>query len=130
MKRIATATLVLAFLLGGCGGASTPQARTVTQTQTQTVQPTVTETVTYTPPPPAGPKTTIDSDGTYVVGTDIVAGTYHTAGGDNCYWARLSSLNTSDIIDNNGSSGPQTVQIESSDKAFLTEHCAVWQARQ
>jgi hypothetical protein len=33
--------------------------------------------VTYTPPPPR-PKTTIDSDGTYQVGVDIMPGTYRS----------------------------------------------------
>ena len=41
------------------------------------------------PGPPPAPKTTIDNDGTYVVGTDIVPGTYTSAGpaGDiACFW--------------------------------------------
>ena len=49
------------------------------------------------------------SDGVYVVGKDIPAGTYHTNGGNNCYYATLTSTNTSDIIDNNITSGPATV---------------------
>lgn len=59
-----------------------------------------------------------------VVGTDIVPGTYHTPGGSHCYWARLNSLDTGDIIDNNNnssSSGPQSVDIMASDRAFLTQ---------
>jgi hypothetical protein len=116
-----------AVLLAGCGGTTTTVASTVTQTETMTVQPTVTETVTYTPPPPPGPKSTMVGDGTYVVGSDIVAGTYRSTGGSGCYWARLSSLSTNDIIDNNLSSGPQTVEIMPSDKAFLTKGCPSWQ---
>lgn len=65
-------------------------------------------------------------DGTYVVGSDIPPGTYSSNGGSGCYWARLASLNTEDIIDNNISDGPQTVEILPSDKAFLTEGCGDW----
>jgi hypothetical protein len=84
-------------------------------------------TVTYTPPPPPGPKTTISTDGTYQVGTDIVPGTYRASGGSSCYWARLRSLSTNDIIDNNVSPGPQVVGILSTDAAFLTHDCGPWQ---
>jgi hypothetical protein len=82
------------------------------------------------PPPPAEPKTTIDNDGTFLVGTDIVPGTYSTAGpvgSGTCYWKRLSSPNGSDIIDNAMSSKPQVVQIEPSDTAFKTDGCQPWQ---
>ncbi|MCW2690232.1 MAG: conserved rane protein [Mycobacterium sp.] len=83
------------------------------------------------PPPPApGPKATIDSSGTFLVGTDIVPGTYSTAGpvGDGtCYWKRLGSINGSDIIDSAMSSKPQVVQIDPSDKAFKTDGCQAWQ---
>ena len=85
---------------------------------------TLTATVTYTPPPP-----TQFGEGTYVVGTDIQPGTYKTTGGDPCYWARLSSLNTQDIIDNSNSTGLQTVQILASDKAFeVTGSCTFGRA--
>lgn len=72
-------------------------------------------------------KTVIDRDGTYVVGVDILPGMYRTPGGTHCYWARLRSLDTSDIIDNNNSStGPQAVDILPSDRAFLTDNCQIW----
>jgi hypothetical protein len=113
-----------ATVLTGCGGTTQ-----TTATVTSTVQPTITqtETVTYSPPPPPGPKTTIDSDGTYQVGVDIAPGTYRSAGGTGCYWARLKSLNTSDIINNNISDGPQVVGIQPTDAAFLTKSCGPWQ---
>lgn len=82
------------------------------------------------PPPPPQPKTTIDRDGTLVVGTDIVPGTYSSAGpvgAGKCYWKRLSSLSGSDIIDSAMSSKPQVVQIDPSDKAFKTDGCQPWQ---
>jgi hypothetical protein len=115
---------LVATVLSGCGGTTQ-----TTATVTSTVQPTITqtETVTYTPPPPLGPKTTVDSDGTYQVGVDIVPGTYRSAGGTGCYWARLKSLNTSDVINNNISDGPQVVGIQPTDAAFLTKNCGPWQ---
>lgn len=54
---------------------------------------------------PAGPLTTV-SDGTYLVGTDMEAGSYKTSGGEGCYWARLKDDAGSKIIANNLSDGP------------------------
>jgi hypothetical protein len=67
---------------------------------------------------------------TPVVDIDIQPGTYRSAGGiggRDCHWARLNSLNTSDIINNNRSPGPQAVEIQPSDKAFSTDNCQQWQ---
>lgn len=114
----------VAIVLGGCGGGSSHTATTVTSmlpAETKTV------TVTFTPPPPPGPKTSIESDGTFAVGGDIAPGTYRTPGKYGCYWARLRSFDTNDIIDNNVSDGPQVVQILPGDKAFLTRNCGSWQ---
>jgi|GEM_PF-751947 hypothetical protein len=79
----------------------------------------------------ADPATTIPGDGTYVIGTDIAPGIYHTSGSAgeiDCYWERDSNLDgTADsIIANNISSGPQTVRISASDAAFQTTGCAPW----
>jgi hypothetical protein len=117
-----------AIVLAGCGG-STQTAVTVTSTVE------ITKTVAvpaYLPPGPSVPKTTMETDGTYRVGTDIVSGTYRTAGPSpqgesDCYWARLNSLNPTNIIKNNISTGPQVVTIQSSDTAFLTHSCQPWQ---
>ena len=81
------------------------------------------------PPLPQEPTTTIDRDGTFVVGTDIAAGVYSSPGrigGGRCYWARLSGLNSSDIIDSAMSSRPQVVEIQTSDKLFKTDGCQPW----
>ena len=79
------------------------------------------------PAPPPGPKSTIDHDGTYTVGTDIAPGTYSSAGpvGDGaCYWKRVSGGN---IVDNALSKKPQVVQIEATDTTFKTSGCQQWQ---
>lgn len=79
--------------------------------------------------PPPEPKTTMDHDGTYLVGTDILPGTYSSAGpveNGTCYWKRLSDVEHNDIIDNAMTSKPQVVQIEPGDKAFKTHDCQPW----
>jgi hypothetical protein len=54
---------------------------------------------------------TISADGVYVTGKDIPAGTYHTSGGNQCYYATLASSDTSNINDNNNFNGPETVDV-------------------
>jgi hypothetical protein len=79
------------------------------------------------PPPPPAPKTSIDADGTYAVGTDIVPGTYTTAGpipDGACYWKRA---NGTELLDNALTKKPQTVVIEPTDTAFTTNDCQPWQ---
>ena len=66
------------------------------------------------------------ANGTFVVNTDIAPGTYRTDGGPTCYWARLKSLNTGDVIDNNVSDGQQVVRIVPTDTAFMTRDCGTW----
>ena len=109
---------------------------TATITQPGPGQSAVTQTVGRTPPP-ASPKTlidthgtawqVIDNDGTYVIGVDVYPGKYRSAGGTMCFWARLRSLDTSDIIDNKKTSGPQVIEIRGSDTAFVTQNCGTWQ---
>jgi hypothetical protein len=128
------ATAAGIVLLAGCAGGTPGATKTVTVTETVTHTPfqssDETSSTVPTTTPPAGPATTITSDGTYLVGQDIAPGTYRSAGsvrpGQDCYWKRLASLNTSDIIDNNGSTGPQVVEILPSDKAFYTTRCQPW----
>jgi hypothetical protein len=81
------------------------------------------------PAPPPAPKTTIDKDGTYAVGTDIAPGIYSSAGPvDNgtCYWKRLGNPD-GNLIDNALSKKPQVVQIDPTDKSFKTTGCQPWQ---
>jgi len=80
-------------------------------------------------PIPAGAaKTTVDADGTYAVGVDIVPGVYSSAGpvdGGTCYWKRSSNPDGA-TIDNALSKKPQTVQIDPTDKSFKTNGCQPW----
>jgi len=72
-------------------------------------------------------KTSFD-DGTFIVGTDITAGTYKDSGGDSCYYARLRGFGGTidDIITNNNVSAPTIVTISSSDKGFQSKGCGTW----
>jgi len=75
---------------------------------------------------PAGPKTTIDGDGTYAVGKDIVPGNYASAGpvqDGACYWKRTSG---DEMVDNALTKKPQVVQILASDTTFTTNDCQSW----
>ncbi len=78
-------------------------------------------------PMPAAPRTVIDTDGSYAVGTDIAPGTYRSAGptaNGACYWKRIRG---DQIVDNALTKKPQVVQIEPTDTVFKTDHCQPWQ---
>jgi len=105
-----------------CAKKVKPTTKTVTETQT------VTQTVTTTPTP-----ATAFSDGTYVVGTQVVAGTYETVNAVSsdglCYWARLSGFSGTldDIIANDDVfSGHAIVTIASTDVGFQSSGCGPW----
>jgi hypothetical protein len=66
------------------------------------------------------------ADGKYIVGSDVKPGTYRATPSEGCYYARLSSLNDTDIIENNNTSGPVVVRILSSDKAFQVTRCGTF----
>jgi multidrug efflux pump subunit AcrA (membrane-fusion protein) len=66
---------------------------------------------------------TFDGTGTFLVGSDIQPGEYRATASPGCYWARPSSLDTSDILDNDNADGPVVVQILPSDKAFQADGC-------
>lgn len=99
-----------------------PPPSTITVVKTVTAAP-QTRTKTVTAPPPA-PADSIDLDGVYVVGSDIPAGTWHTTGGSQCYYALLNSTDTSDISDNNNFNGPATVTLHSG--AFQISGGCTW----
>lgn len=70
----------------------------------------------------------ISADGVYVIGQDITGGTWHTSGGGGgggfqCYYALLASDNTSDIIDNNNFSGPETVSTAGAHALEISGGC-------
>ena len=67
-------------------------------------------------------------DGTYVVETDIQPGTYHTSGGEDCYYKRLSGFGgtDADIIAIENPDGPAIVTIAATDKGFLSANCGTW----
>jgi hypothetical protein len=67
---------------------------------------------------------TFSGTGTYVVGADVAPGEYRAAAQPGCYWARLASLDTSNIIDNDNADGPVAIQIQPSDKAVTVADCA------
>ena len=82
------------------------------------------------PAPPPVPQTTMVHDGTYAIGTDIVAGTYASAGpveGDKCYWRRIGGDDGNTTLDNALTGKPQVVRIEPTDTAFKTNGCQPWQ---
>ncbi len=86
---------------------------------------------TATPAAPAGPSAITISDGIWVVGSQVVAGTYSNAGGVNgvsCYWARLRGFSgqLTDIIANGVSWSPQVVTIKPSDIGFESIDCGTW----
>ncbi|MHA7651319.1 hypothetical protein ACX9NE_14895 [Mycobacterium sp. ML4] len=73
------------------------------------------------------PQGAIDHDGRYVLFTDIMPGRYRNAGGTMCYWSRLRSLDTNDIIDSRKSDVPQEIDLRDDDTAFFTQNCGTWQ---
>jgi hypothetical protein len=122
-------------------------ARTTLATPTPTPTPAVTPapppTPTTAPTPPAilSPTPTVTpssksafrtfGDGTYAVGTDIVAGTYRTREASPvCTWARLSGFDgtSSEIISYDYSDGPVVVTIAPSDTGFEASGCGAWTA--
>lgn len=86
-----------------------------------------------TPPntPPA--LDTMAHDGVYLVGKDILPGTYASAGPidskHRCYWRRMNAADPEvrgNVIDSALSNKPQVVLIDPSDRAFKTDGCQPW----
>ncbi|MFF0703641.1 hypothetical protein ACFYVC_25395 [Streptomyces tendae] len=94
--------------------------------------PTVTETVTAKPEKTKepGPATTFSGDGEYLVGEDIKAGTYKTAGPEDewgCYWERAKDASGEfrSIITNNNLQGTGRVTLNKGEY-FKTNRCQEW----
>ena len=68
------------------------------------------------------------SDGMFIVGTDIEAGTYKSTGGTSCYYERLRGFSgeLDDIIANENTSAPAVVTISATDKGFKSARCGTW----
>lgn len=67
-------------------------------------------------------------DGTFIVGKDVQPGTYRTrtTPSSSCYYARLNSFNTSDIVANENTVNPAVITINPNDKAFISDGCGKW----
>jgi len=88
--------------------------------------PTPTPTPTATPQPS---RSTSFGDGTWVVGADILHGTYRSSRtGGACYWERLSGFSGGfgDIIANKITDELSLVEISSTDAGFSTQDCGTW----
>lgn len=76
-----------------------------------------------------GPPTSFDGDGEYLVGEDIAAGTYKTAGPADfgCYWERDkdSSGEFESIIANDNLNGSGRVTVRKGE-IFKTQGCQTW----
>ena len=73
----------------------------------------------------AAAKDVIPGDGTWHVGVDINPGTYKVTAVSECYWSINADPNGSDILENNISSGPQTVVVEAG-QFFEVSRCGEW----
>jgi hypothetical protein len=76
-------------------------------------------------------KNAIDGNGTYIVGTDITAGTWKSTGLTVCSWESVSGFtgSASEHLADGLHGGPTIVTIRSTDKGFITTGCGTW-ARQ
>jgi len=150
---VASAILVIGVVTACApsGGESAAPATTVTATTTAVTRSTVTtaatETVSVAPvtitvtesaapaaansvapeAPTGGGAAGPFTDGQYVIGVDIQAGTYR-GGGPACYWARLSGTSggMGELLTNYFGDGPTVVTIKSTDVAFETSDCGEW----
>ncbi|MET9119883.1 hypothetical protein [Streptomyces sp. NPDC004528] len=108
-------------------------APTVTRTETAKPKPaptiTVTKTVAAKPKPKPKPKVAnkVSGDGQYLVGEEMQAGTYKTAGpaDDMCYYERSRDASGDSIIDNDLPTGQARVTVKNGE-LFKTEGCQDW----
>lgn len=71
---------------------------------------------------------TITGDGSFIVGKHVKAGTYRTAGGPRCTWARLSDLTGDATSDRDRGTAPgrTTVDLVAGVAGFETHGCPEW----
>jgi hypothetical protein len=84
-------------------------------------------TATATVPPAGSLAATTVSDGTYLVGEDLTAGTWKTLGGSGgsaCYWARLKDDAGSNITANNYGAGPARFTAKKGEYVQLSGGCS------
>jgi hypothetical protein len=67
-------------------------------------------------------------EGDFIVGTDMVPGTYRNTASSGCYWARLKGFGHTldDIIANDNTDAQAVVTIAASDKGFESSRCGTW----
>ena len=86
--------------------------------------------ITATPTPTPKPSvSTSFGNGTWIVGSDIKAGTYRSSKTNSgCYWERLSGFSgeLDDIVANGVTDAIWVVEIASTDAGFSTERCGTW----
>ncbi len=68
---------------------------------------------------------TVPGDGTWHVGQDMAAGTYHSTGNSDCYWQISSDPNGNNIIANNNVTGPAFVSVAPG-QYFESQMCSKW----
>ena len=88
-------------------------------------------------PPPALHAPTVKpegfGDGIWIVGKEIVSGTYYSESKESggvprtCYWKRLADFNNTIFTGNVAQFGYTIVTIQASDKGFDSEDCGWWQ---
>lgn len=109
------ASMDMATMIGAASGAFCPAT---TPAELPAAQP--------VPATPSGPASEL-SDGTWEVGVDALPGKYKSPGNTTCYWARLrrNDGGAGDIVQNNFSSGPQTVTLKAKE-FFQSQRCGSW----
>jgi hypothetical protein len=67
-------------------------------------------------------------DGDFIVGTDLLPGTYRNTASTGCYWARLSGFGHTlgNIRANDNTDARAIVTIAASDKGFESSNCGTW----
>jgi hypothetical protein len=77
---------------------------------------------------PSTQSRTAFGDGMFIVGTDIVPGTYRVDAKNGCYWERMRNFTGefNGIIANDNTKGSTIVDIKSTDAGFQSQRCGNW----